>query len=169
MHPVTRSRLRSARHRARVLLLSLAGALSGSVGSGSSGAADTPVQSAPKPAVAARAVAGDAPEAARAAAIVESGATGWMVGDALWDRPRSADIVRTLAPVRSAVAALHATAGATLVIRHAGGQNDGLRADELRHWLVALGVEPGRIAIAPSAGASLPGQPRGTLALEVAR
>jgi hypothetical protein len=111
-----------------------------------------------------------APAAATVVSVgVGSGVGAWTVDDALWDRPRSAEVIRTLAPVRSAVAALHATAGATLVIRHGGGQNDGFRADELRHWLVALAVDPGRIVLAPSADASTSGLPRGTLVLEVAR
>lgn len=127
-------------------------------GVGTSAAASMPAQPAPAPATATVVNVG-----------VGSGAGAWTVDDALWDRPRSAEVIRTLAAVRSAVAALHATAGAMLVIRHGGGQNDGFRADELRHWLVALAVDPGRIVLAPPADASTSGLPRGTLVLEVAR
>jgi hypothetical protein len=96
-------------------------------------------------------------------------ATAWPVGDELWDRPRSAEAIRRLPAIRAAVAALLGTPGTSLVIRHAAGQNDGLRAEELRHWLVALAVEPGRVVVAPATGPSLEGQPRGTLVLELAR
>jgi len=103
------------------------------------------------------------------ATAVGPGANAWVIGDAFWDRPRSAEAIRSLPAVRSAVAALHGTAGASLVIRHGRGQNDEPRAEELRHWLVALAVAPGRIALAPSAGALTEGLPRGALVLELAR
>ena len=93
----------------------------------------------------------------------------WTIGDEVWDRPRSADVIRTRPPVRAAVAALAGTARGSLVIRHAGGQNDGLRAEELRHWLVALAVEPGRLEIAPATAAVIEGLPRGSMMLELAR
>jgi hypothetical protein len=98
-----------------------------------------------------------------------AGAAAWLVGDELWDRPRSAEAIRTLPAVRGAVGALFATAGASLVIRHGRGQNDASRAEELRHWLVALAVEPGRIMLVPATGTALEGLPRGTLVLELAR
>lgn len=161
MRAMTRRWLLSNRRRARVahllpaLLLVL---LPCAPRAGTSAAASMPAQPAPAPAAATVVSVGVGP-----------GVGAWTVDDALWDRPRSAEVIRTLAPVRSAVAALHATAGATLVIRHGGGQNDGFGADELRHWLVALAVDPGRIVLAPSADASTSGLPRGTLVLEVAR
>ena len=93
----------------------------------------------------------------------------WTIGDEVWDRPRSADVIRTLPAVRAAVAALAGTARGSLVIRHAGGQNSGLRAEELRHWLVALAVEPGRLEIAPATAAVIEGLPRGSMVLELAR
>ena len=93
----------------------------------------------------------------------------WTIGDEVWDRPRSADVIRTLPAVRAAVAALAGTARGSLVIRHAGGQNEGLRAEELRHWLVALAVEPGRLEIAPATAAVIEGLPRGSMVLDLAR
>ena len=93
----------------------------------------------------------------------------WTIGDEVWDRPRSADVIRMLPAVRAAVAALAGTPRGSLVIRHAGGQNDGLRAEELRHWLVALAVEPGRLEIAPATAAVIEGLPRGSMMLELAR
>lgn len=95
--------------------------------------------------------------------------TAWTLGDEVWDRPRSADVIRLLPAVRAAVAALAGTPRASLVIRHGRGQNEGLRAEELRHWLVALAIEPERIAITPAAAASIEGLPRGAMVLELAR
>jgi hypothetical protein len=93
----------------------------------------------------------------------------WTIGDEAWDRPRSADVIRTLPAVRAAVAALAGTPRASLVIRHGAGQNDALRAEELRHWLVALAIEPGRIALSPATTAVIEGLPRGSMVLELAR
>lgn len=95
--------------------------------------------------------------------------TAWTLGDEIWDRPRSADVIRLLPAVRAAVSALAGTPRASLVIRHGRGQNEGLRAEELRHWLIALAVEPERIAIAPAVAASIEGLPRGAMVLELAR
>jgi hypothetical protein len=44
-----------------------------------------------------------------------------------------------------------------------------LRAEELRHWLVALAIEPGRIALSPATTAVIEGLPRGSMVLELAR
>jgi hypothetical protein len=95
--------------------------------------------------------------------------TSWTLADEVWDRPRSADAIRLLPAVRAAVSALAGTPRASLVIRHGRGQNEGLRAEELRHWLIALAVEPERIAIAPAVAASIEGLPRGAMVLELAR
>ena len=103
------------------------------------------------------------------AAVPVSEPTAWTLADEVWDRPRSADAIRLLPAVRAAVSALAGTPRASLVIRHGRGQNEGLRAEELRHWLIALAVEPERIAIAPVVAASIEGLPRGAMVLELAR
>jgi hypothetical protein len=129
--------------------------------------ARTPI---PVPAVPSVPAAPAAPSVAGGAATTNAVAPGvWTLGDAFWDRPRSAEAIRLQPAVRAAVTALVGTPEASLVIRHGRGQNDGLRAEELRHWLVALAIEPGRIAIAP-AGRPLPEALRpGDLVLELAR
>lgn len=104
-----------------------------------------------------------------AVAVLATNASPWTIGDELWDRPRSADVIRLLPAVRAAVAAIAGTPRASLVIRHAGGQNEELRAEELRHWLVALAVEPGRIEIAPAPAAAIERLPHGSMVLELAR
>lgn len=138
--------------------------LSGLLGAAPGGAAGLPV---PPPLIGLPAAkAAELPVVPAAGGV---GAAAWTIGDEIWDRPRSAEVIRTLPAVRSAVGALFATTGSSLVIRHGRGQNDGLRAEELRHWLVALAVEPGRVVLSPVAGAAVEGLPRGTLLLELAR
>ena len=88
------------------------------------------------------------------------------VPEDMWDRPRSADAVRELAPIRVAVGALLQTPGAALVIRHARGQNEQMKAEELRSWLVALGVDESRIEVtaeARSGGVKIETLTRGAL------
>jgi hypothetical protein len=78
----------------------------------------------------------------------------WRVADELWDRPRSADLVRAQPGVRAAVRALQAApAGTSLVIRHGRGQNAQLQAEELRQWLLALALERERVVLGEDAAA----------------
>ena len=77
----------------------------------------------------------------------------WRLAPERWDRPREAAYVASLAPVRAAVRAWEkAGPGATLVLRYPGGEAGLLWASELRDWLVALGVEPEAVVLAPGAG-----------------
>lgn len=86
---------------------------------------------------------------APAAVAADADARGpWQLPDALWDRPRSAEAIRSQPAIRAAVAAWLATPGASLVIRPGHGQNADLQADELRHWLIALAVDAGRLSVA---------------------
>lgn len=70
----------------------------------------------------------------------------------LWARPRSGEAVTGLAPVREAVQALINRPGSRLAIRYPGGEEGGLWAQELRDWLVALGVEPELLLMQPGLG-----------------
>ncbi len=65
----------------------------------------------------------------------------------LWDRPRSAQSVMAQPLIRQAVAALQARSDARLRIVHAARQEPVLQAEELRAWLIALGVEPSRVQL----------------------
>jgi len=65
----------------------------------------------------------------------------------LWDRPRSGRAVLEQAAIRQAVNAFLAQPGSRLIVRHAAGQESLLAAEELRSWLGALAVEPGRISL----------------------
>lgn len=70
----------------------------------------------------------------------------------LWARPRSGAAVAGLAPVREAVQDLVGQPGSRLAIRYPGGEEGGLWAQELRDWLVALGVEPELVLMQPGLG-----------------
>jgi hypothetical protein len=49
--------------------------------------------------------------------------------------------------IQQAVNACLAQPGSRLIVRHAPGQESLLAAEELRSWLGALAVEPGRILL----------------------
>ena len=65
----------------------------------------------------------------------------------LWDRPRSGRAVLAVPAVRAAMAALSANPELGLTIRHAPGAEPLVQAEELKAWLVAHAIEPGRIAL----------------------
>ncbi len=71
-----------------------------------------------------------------------------------WDRPRSADTVRALPVLVDLMAELDRAPGRRLVVRHPGGEHGLLWAEELRAWLVALGLPSSQVALVPGA---LPG------------
>lgn len=68
-----------------------------------------------------------------------------VVAPELWDRPRSARAVLGEAAIKQSVQAYLAQPAARIVIRHPPSR--ALEAEELRSWLVALAVEPQRIAL----------------------
>jgi hypothetical protein len=84
-----------------------------------------------------------------------------VVAPELWDRPRSGRAVLSEPAVRQSVQSYLAQPAARIVIRHAPSQESLQDAEELRSWLVALAVEPRRIALL---GDLKPGAP---LAIEV--
>jgi hypothetical protein len=81
------------------------------------------------------------------AAALAGAAETYVVPPEVWDRPRSARVVLEQPAIRQAVNAWLARPGARLVVRHAPSQDSALAAEELRSWLAALAVEPGRIAL----------------------
>ena len=81
------------------------------------------------------------------AAALAGAAETYEVPPEVWDRPRSARVVLEQPAIRQAVNAWLAQPGASLIIRHGPGQDTALAAEELRSWLAALGLEPGRIAL----------------------
>lgn len=80
-------------------------------------------------------------------ATLAAAAQTFVVPTELWDRPRSGQAVLEQPAIRHAVNACLAQAGSRLIVRHATGQESMLAAEELRSWLVALAVEPGRISL----------------------
>jgi hypothetical protein len=73
----------------------------------------------------------------------------------LWDRPRTGGALLALPAVRDAMAALLARS-ARLRIRHPAGVEGVLQAEELRTWLIAHAIDPGRLVLQAEPGARQP-------------
>ena len=80
-------------------------------------------------------------------ATLAAAAQTFVVPPELWDRPRSGRAVLEQPAIRQAVNACLAQPGSRLIVRHATAQESRLAAEELRSWLGALAVEPGRISL----------------------
>ena len=63
----------------------------------------------------------------------------------LWDRPRTGQLVLAVPAIRQALGALIAAPQAKLTVRYPPGAESAAQAEELRAWLAAHAVEPGRI------------------------
>ena len=81
------------------------------------------------------------------AAAVAAAAQTFVVPPELWDRPRSGRAILEQPAIRQAVNAGLAQPGSRLVVHHAPGQETLLAAEELRSWLIALALEPGRVSL----------------------
>ena len=81
------------------------------------------------------------------AAVGVQAETGCAVSAAEWSRPRSAAMVRALPGVRDCVQAWLAAPDRHLVLDSAPGEEGGLWANELRDWLIALGVPSAAIEL----------------------
>ncbi|MBI3575669.1 MAG: hypothetical protein HY083_08475 [Gammaproteobacteria bacterium] len=68
-----------------------------------------------------------------------------------WARPRSGEAVARLPELVRLVEALDRNPSQRLVVRHASGDDGTLWAEELRSWLVALGIPSVNIELAPGA------------------
>ncbi len=75
--------------------------------------------------------------------------------ESFWDWPRSGDSVLALKEIRPCIDAYLATPGSSLVIRHGKQDENILHADELRAWLVSLGISPSRIRDVADDGTAL--------------
>lgn len=64
-----------------------------------------------------------------------------------WATPRSGETVAAWSELRELMAAFDRQPGSQLVIRYARGENGSLWAEELRSWLVSLGVPSSRIRL----------------------
>ena len=79
--------------------------------------------------------------------VTAAAAQTFVVPPELWDRPRSGRAVIEQQAIRQAVDACLAQPGSRLVVRHGLGQESLLAAEELRSWLAALALDPGRISL----------------------
>lgn len=79
--------------------------------------------------------------------LAQSFAQSFIVAPELWDRPRSGREVLGQPGLRQAVHAYLERPGSRVVVRHGAAQESRLAAEELRSWLAALAVEPGRISL----------------------
>ena len=68
-----------------------------------------------------------------------------------WARPRSGEAVAQLRELVRLVEVLDRNPSQRLVVRHASGDDGTLWAEELRSWLVALGIPSVNIELAPGA------------------
>jgi hypothetical protein len=74
----------------------------------------------------------------------------WIIDAEFWAMPRSGESVRSEPALRAAVDTLmFREESSRLVIRHPGGETGQLWAQELRGWLVALGIPSARIVTEP--------------------
>lgn len=72
----------------------------------------------------------------------------------LWARPRSGAAIVAMQPVADAVRQLLFTNDGKLVLRYPGEEEGRLWAQELRGWLISLGIESQRIDMQPGSQAA---------------
>lgn len=68
-----------------------------------------------------------------------------------WARPRSGDLIVRLPAASGRVYDYLQAPGSHLVIRYAGGEDGQVWAEELRAWLVALGIPSSDLELSPGA------------------
>lgn len=68
-----------------------------------------------------------------------------------WARPRNGEAVAQLPELARLVEALDRNPSQRLVVRHASGDDGTLWAEELRSWLVALGIPSANVELASGA------------------
>lgn len=91
--------------------------------------------------------AGNSPPAAVAAPGVA--ASGVIITAEQWARPRSGEGIVQLPGLGTLVEAAEGDTASRLVVRFAGGDDGSFWAEELRSWLVALGLPSTRIVLEP--------------------
>jgi hypothetical protein len=90
------------------------------------------------------------------AAACAAAAQAFVVPPELWDRPRGGRRILEQPAIRQAVHAWLERPGSRVIVHHPAGREGRLAAEELRSWLIALAVEPGRIGLQ---GGLKPGEP----------
>ncbi|NOR52428.1 MAG: hypothetical protein GQ470_07400 [Gammaproteobacteria bacterium] len=76
----------------------------------------------------------------------------WSVNATEWAQPRSGEMIVSLPGVRSAMQAVSERPDNRLTIHHPGGDQGIWWAEELRGWLITLGVNSSRIELVPGGG-----------------
>lgn len=88
------------------------------------------------------------PAAAKASPAAAPGMT-MTVSAEQWARPRSAAAIARLPELPGFIAAFDREPGARVIVRYAGGDEGSLWAEELRSWLVVLGIPSAHIELQP--------------------
>jgi len=70
-----------------------------------------------------------------------------------WARPRSGEMIATMPAVRQAVTTWMRMKNADITIRYPGGETGIIWAQELRDWLVSLGVESNALILSVGSSA----------------
>jgi len=83
------------------------------------------------------------------APVLPSYADTWSMSAEEWARPRTAQSLVTMPALTDALKGLDADPLSILLIRYPGGEEGALWANELRDWLVSLGLPSARIEIYP--------------------
>ncbi len=76
----------------------------------------------------------------------------WTITAIEWAQPRSGEMIRTLPGVRAAMGVLAQSTTSRLSIHHPGGDQAIWWAEELRGWLISLGLSSKRIDLVPGSG-----------------
>ncbi len=71
-----------------------------------------------------------------------------------WARPRSGEMIAAFGQLSEVIKTLDDEPDRQIVIRYAKGESGTLWAEELRSWLVSLGVPSSRIALAVGLGSN---------------
>ncbi len=82
-------------------------------------------------------------------AVAAPASVGVTITAEQWARPRSGDSIVKLPGLGALVETVERDAASHLVIRFAGGDEGSLWAEELRSWLVALGLPSARVMLEP--------------------
>ncbi len=88
-------------------------------------------------------------KAVAAGAVVPAGKTVEITTEQ-WARPRSGPAIARLPDLAPLVEAFDREPANRVIVRYAGGDEGSLWAEELRSWLVALGIPSARIELEPS-------------------
>lgn len=73
------------------------------------------------------------------------------LNQAQWNVPRSATTIIAMPPIQNTIRKYQASSGSRIHIRYAGGDEGTLWVNELRSWLVSLGVPSRDIELVPGA------------------